>query len=346
VSSNPNVADPLSKVIVITIPHSINSNHNGGELHFGTDGYLYLSTGDGGGSGDAANNAQNTSVLLGKILRFNVNTSLTSPYYTIPAGNPYSNEIYDVGLRNPFRWSFDKLTGDMWIGDVGQNSWEEIDFRAVGTNPGLNYGWRCYEGNATFNSSGCGPVSNYIFPAYTYPITSGPAAVTGGIVYRGAANPALQGWYIGADFYSGVFYKIFPNGIGGWITSTQTLSPIGMADFGEDENGEAYAVSLISNSVYRIGTNSTVGISGSRPGSGTQVLPAVSGDGDLYMNLDPDWGYQFMEIINMNGAIVAKEDITDRKGRIHTSLGQLSKGIYLLRLSGATNNYVNKLVIP
>jgi glucose/arabinose dehydrogenase len=124
VSSDANVADAASKVVLITIPHPTNSNHNGGELHFGADGYLYLSTGDGGGGGDVPNNAQNTAVLLGKMLRFNVNTSNVSPYYTIPAGNPFGNEIYDLGLRNPFRWSFDRLTKDMWIGDVGQDSFE------------------------------------------------------------------------------------------------------------------------------------------------------------------------------------------------------------------------------
>jgi glucose/arabinose dehydrogenase len=119
VSSDSNIANPGSKIILITIPHPTNANHNGGELHFGIDGYLYLSTGDGGGGGDVPNNAQNTSVLLGKMLRFNVNTSATAPYYTIPAGNPFGNEIFDLGLRNPFRWSFDRLTNDMWIGDVG-----------------------------------------------------------------------------------------------------------------------------------------------------------------------------------------------------------------------------------
>jgi glucose/arabinose dehydrogenase len=342
VSSNPNVADASSKVVVITIPHPTYSNHNGGELHFGSDGYLYLSTGDGGGSGDVANNSQNTSVLLGKMLRLNVNTSPTAPYYTIPAGNPYSNEVFARGLRNPFRWSFDKLNGDIWIGDVGQNAWEEIDHRPAATAAGSNYGWRCYEGNAGYNLTGCGPMSNYVFPVFTYPIGSG-AAVTGGIVYRGAAYPSMQGWYLSADFYSGTFYKIYPNGVGGWITATQTLSTIGIADFGETENGEAYAVSLISNSVYRISANSPIGIS--ELNAMAEVSPGISPEGVLYMNLHPDAGYELMEIIDMNGAVVAKENVTGVSGRIHAPVGQLAKGVYLLRLSGMTNNYVNKLII-
>ncbi|SEW38867.1 Glucose/arabinose dehydrogenase, beta-propeller fold [Chitinophaga sp. YR573] len=249
-SGSPNTLDAASKVIVLTIPHPTNANHNGGELHFGSDGYLYLSTGDGGGSGDVPNNAQNTSVLLGKILRMAVNTSTTAPYYTIPAGNPFSNEVYAYGLRNPYRWSFDKATQDMWIGDVGQDSWEEINFRAAAATSGTNYGWRCYEGNATYNSSGC-TGTNYIFPVHTYATQNPAASITGGVVYRGTTYPALQGCYLSADFYSGIFYKIVPNG-SGWDVTTQTLSPTGIVDFGETESGEVYVVSNTGNSVYRV----------------------------------------------------------------------------------------------
>jgi glucose/arabinose dehydrogenase len=261
VSSNVNVADVSSKVVLLTIPHQTNTNHNGGQLHFGADGYLYLSTGDGGGAGDVPNNAQNTAVLLGKMLRFAVNTSATSPYYTIPAGNPYSNEIYDLGLRNPYRWSFDRLTNDMWIGDVGQDSWEEINYRPAATTANVNYGWRCYEGNATYNTTGCSPSSNYVFPVHTYASQDPAASITGGLVYRGTASPLLQGWYLSADFYSGIFYKILPDGAGGWTVSTQTLSPTGIVNFGETENGEAYAVSNTGNSVYSISASVVLPVS-------------------------------------------------------------------------------------
>lgn len=251
VSSNPNIASSSSKVILITIPHQANNNHNGGELHFGNDGFLYLSTGDGGGGGDLPNNAQNTASLLGKILRFNVNTSATAPYYTIPAGNPYGNAVFARGLRNPFRWSFDRDTYDMWIGDVGQDLWEEISYRATGSTAGANYGWRCYEGDIAYNTSGCSAISNYVFPAYIYQ-NQHPATIIGGVVYRGTAYPFLQGYYLSADFYSGTFYRIVSNGSGGWNTSLQTLSPTGIADFGETENGEVYTVSLTANTVYHI----------------------------------------------------------------------------------------------
>jgi glucose/arabinose dehydrogenase len=263
VSANANVADPATKVIVKTIAHPTNANHNGGELHFGNDGYLYLSTGDGGGGGDVPNNAQNTGILLGKMLRFNVTTNSNPPYFTIPPDNPYGNEIYAIGLRNPFRWSFDRLTHDMWIGDVGQNSWEEINYRPADSTLGVNYGWRCYEGNATYNTSvGCsGPITKYSFPIYTYPTIS-PASITGGTVYRGLTNIALKGYYIAADFYSGAFYKIkFDSTKRSWATTTQTLSPNGMSNFGETEDGELYAVSLFSNAVYRIESSGPISYS-------------------------------------------------------------------------------------
>lgn len=253
VSADPNRADAATKQVVITIPHPTNANHNGGELHFGPGGFLYLSTGDGGGGGDQPNNAQNTNVLLGKILRLSVNTSATAPFYTIPAGNPYGNEIFALGLRNPFRWSFDRLNNDMWIGDVGQGSWEEIDHRAADSTNGANYGWRCYEGNSPYNTAGCAAPGNYVFPVYVYP-NPGGAAVTGGVVYRGTASPALYGYYIATDFYSNNFYIINPDGNGGWTTNVQAITPsvTGIADFGETENGEAYAVSLTGGVVYRV----------------------------------------------------------------------------------------------
>ncbi len=261
VSANPNVADPLSKDTLITIPHPNEANHNGGELHFGNDGYLYLSTGDGGGTGDVPNNAQSPDVLLGKILRFAVNTSNIAPYYTIPLSNPFGSEIFAYGLRNPFRWSFDRVTHDMWIGDVGQDSWEEINYRPKDSTNGVNYGWRCYEGSAVYNTSiGCaGPITNYIFPVHSYP-TPSPGAVTGGTVYRGNTYVAFRGYYVAADFYSGVFFKVKYDTLTHTATTTiQTLSPNNLSDFGETEDGELYAVALSANAVYRIGSNGPIG---------------------------------------------------------------------------------------
>lgn len=259
VSANPNVADAASKVILKTIPHPGNTNHNGGELHFGPEGYLYLTTGDGGGGGDVANNAQTLSVLLGKLLRFAVDTSSVPPYYSVPADNPFGTEVFAYGLRNPFRWSFDRLTHDMWIGDVGQDSYEEINHRRYDSTNGVNYGWRCYEGNNTYNTAGCGPISNYVFPALTYPTPVPSGAITGGTVYRGETYLDLQGYYMGADFYTGRFFKIrYDSLTHTYDTSTQVLTPTGLSDFGETEDGELFASCLNNGTVYRVIANGPV----------------------------------------------------------------------------------------
>jgi glucose/arabinose dehydrogenase len=252
-----NLARPSSKKIVITIPHPSYTNHNGGTLRFGKDGYLYLSTGDGGSGGDPSNNAQNTSVLLGKIIRLNVNTSNTAPYYSIPPTNPFGNEVLAYGLRNPFRWNFDRLTGDMWIGDVGQNAFEEINRCNKDSLVGVNYGWRCYEGNAPYNTSGCGDISNYKFPVVTYP-TSG-SSIVGGTVYRGETYLSMKGYYLAVDFYTSNLFKIkFDSLTYSYNISTQAISPNTISDFGETENGEFYVTSLNSGNVYRVQSNGPI----------------------------------------------------------------------------------------
>ena len=247
---DPLVADPLSKTIILTIPHPGQSNHNGAKLNFGSDGNLYFATGDGGGGNDPGNNAQTGTTLLGKMLRINVNPGQATPY-TIPADNPYVSdatvldEIWALGLRNPFRWSFDRLTGDMWIGDVGQSAWEEINFRAgpATATGGVNYQWVCYEG--THSLSGCSVTSGPgidVPPIFEYP-NPGNAAVTGGIVYRGSQYADLMGTYFAADFYSGTLYLI-RNVSGSWVTTPLTGYPDWIAAFGESENGELFALSL------------------------------------------------------------------------------------------------------
>ena len=254
VGANPNIADAASKVVLKTIPHPVNANHNGGELHFGPEGYLYLSTGDGGGAGDTANNAQNTGRLLGKILRFAVDTTSIAPYYSVPADNPFGNEVFAYGLRNPFRRSFDRLNYDMWIGDVGQDSHEEMNHKRHDSTNGVNYGWRCYEGNNTFNTSGCGPIVNYSFPVMTYPTPNPSGAVTGGNVYRGETYLRMQGWYMATDYYTGTIYKIKYDSVAHTYdtTSSQIITPVGLSDFGETEDGELYATNLNNGRLYRL----------------------------------------------------------------------------------------------
>jgi len=236
-------------MLILNVPHPTNSNHNGGDLQFGPDGYLYIGTGDGGGGGDTANNAQNKNVLLGKILRIDPNGG--SPYVN-PATNPFfgatpgADQIWAYGVRNPWRFSFDHATGDLWIADVGQGAREEVDFQAAGAAGGQNYGWNCYEGLQTYPGTDC-PISGQIAPIFDYDHNSPPGgqggcAITGGYVYRGTKYPAMQGNYIFSDYCSAVFYTSKSNGGGGWDTTYQTQFSGNITTFGEDIDGEVYVV--------------------------------------------------------------------------------------------------------
>lgn len=258
VLGNPDLADVTSDQLILTIPHPTNSNHNGGKLNFGSDGYLYFGTGDGGGGGDIPNNAQTGNVLLGKMLRIDIdNPSVPYGLYSVPSDNPYlldagiDDKIYALGLRNPFRWSFDRANGNIWIGDVGQGAREEINFRsATDAAAGTNYGWRCYEGTLPYNTTGCLPQSSYTSPVFDYPNAGSGAAVTGGYVYRGSEYPNFYGYYIAADVYSGNLYLIWPNGNGGWSSASQP--GIGsIVGFGESEDGTLYAVS-IAGAIHKV----------------------------------------------------------------------------------------------
>lgn len=260
VSANPNVANPAGTVIISIPKPAGRTNHNGGDLNFGADGNLYFATGDGGGANDPDNLAQSGTSLLGKMLRINVNDFTTT--YTIPSSNPYVNdpvvrdEIWALGLRNPYRWSFDRLTNDMWIGDVGQGAKEEVNYRPGSSTGGENYGWRCYEGSIpTPGVPSCSP-ANYVPPVFDYDNPNGgappPSSVTGGFVYRGPDYPQLVGYYMAADVYSGTVYLIKPNGSGGWTTTPQTGLQNLVVAFGEDEVGRLYAVSQGTGTVYKI----------------------------------------------------------------------------------------------
>ena len=250
VANDPNTADPNSEMVIMEIDQP-EWNHNGGGIKFGPDGYLYIGTGDGGSGGDPwgpIGNGQNTQTLLGKMLRIDVNNG--SPY-SIPPTNPFVgnndvlDEIWAIGLRNPWRFSFDKETGDLWIGDVGQNVWEEIDFQPANSTGGENYGWKCYEGTHNF-SSNCGTATNFVDPVHDFSHGNFEhCSVTGGFVYRGCENPDFVGHYIYTDFCSGVFWSLVPDGNGGW-TNTQIANYGGydISTFGEDVNGELYVAPI------------------------------------------------------------------------------------------------------
>lgn len=244
--------DPASERILLTVNQPA-TNHNGGHIAFGPDGFLYIGLGDGGSGGDpwgSIGNGQNTQTLLGKLLRIDISAENGAVRYRIPAGNPFAAntpcntgsgaqacpEIYALGLRNPWRWSFDRVSGELWLGDVGQNAWEEID-RIVA---GGNYGWRCREGAHAFNSS-CGPAQNLIDPVAEYDHTAGQS-VTGGYVYRGNAIPALAGRYVFGDFVSGRIWHIARDTTPTLQVSAGFDSGLQIASFGQGADGEIYVV--------------------------------------------------------------------------------------------------------
>lgn len=253
-SNNPNVADPSSALILLTIPHPTYSNHNGGQLQFGPDGYLYIATGDGGGGGDPFNHGQNKETLLGKLLRIDVNSG--SPY-SIPPTNPFvgqpgADEIWAYGLRNPWRFSFDRLTGDLFIADVGQNNWEEVNFQAANSPGGHNYGWRLMEGAHCYNPPTNCNDGTLTLPILEYGHTLG-CSITGGYRYRGTKIPVLSGAYLYGDYCSGRIWGAIFNGTS-WVTTELLDSPYNISTFGEDENGEIYLAHhhASSGAIYRI----------------------------------------------------------------------------------------------
>ncbi|MBK9050829.1 MAG: PQQ-dependent sugar dehydrogenase [Chloroflexi bacterium] len=250
VTADANRADADSERILLTIDQPY-ENHNGGQLQFGPDGFLYIGMGDGGSQADPEGNGQNTDALLGKILRLDVDNGLP---YAIPADNPYVNgggrlEIWAIGLRNPWRFSFDRLTNDLFIADVGQDSFEEVSFYPAGSPGGANFGWNIMEGWTCFNSSNCN-TDGLIQPITVYGRDEG-CSITGGYMYRGTEYPALYGNYFFADFCFGTVWGLFPME-GNWLKTTvtpQTLLQI--TSFGEDVNGELYVLSRLGG-VYRV----------------------------------------------------------------------------------------------
>jgi glucose/arabinose dehydrogenase len=252
-AGNPNKADSLSEKIVIVVDQPF-SNHNGGDIKFGPDGYLYIGMGDGGSGGDPLNSSQTATSYLGKILRIDVDNA--DPY-SIPADNPWAGsqdtlqEIWAFGVRNPWRFTFDAATGDMWMGDVGQNEFEEINFVEAGA-AGINYGWRCYEGDEPYNMSLCNQNEEYTFPVYVYSQNQGDRSVTGGYVYRGEDYPLLQGTYIFGDFVSGQMFTIRPDG-DDWVG--ERILEFGggqITSFGENVHSELFMAARGQGAIYRV----------------------------------------------------------------------------------------------
>ena len=256
-AGNANVADPLSALTILTIPHPTFNTHYGGLLSFGPDGYLTAGTGDGGSAGDPPGNAQNTNVLLGKLLRLDVNASAVVQPYAIPPGNPFAGtaggrgEIWAYGLRNPWRYAFDVPAQLLYIADVGQANWEEVDVRPAG-QAGNNYGWNLMEGLHCYNSASCNQ-AGLVLPVIEYGHdTAGGCSITGGYVYRGTALPELAGQYLYSDYCSGWLKSFsYSNGAASAVTDWGITNVGNILSFGQDAQNELYLLSG-TGKVYRI----------------------------------------------------------------------------------------------
>jgi len=249
-ASNPNQADPNSQRILFTVNQPF-PNHKGGQLAFGPDGFLYIGLGDGGSAGDPLGNAQNRQVLLGKMLRIDVDHTSPGLQYAIPSDNPFLNgvdrgEVWAYGLRNPWRFSFDVPSGRLFVADVGQDKFEEIDI----LQKGGNFGWNIMEGLHCFKpSSGCN-MTGLILPITEYDHSQGDAVI-GGYVYRGPAIPRLSGTYLFSDFESGTIWGLTENSTGQWTRSQLIAGGRNISSFGRDEAGELYVLDY-SGTLLRI----------------------------------------------------------------------------------------------
>lgn len=339
-SSNPDTADPNSEKILLNIPKPFD-NHNGGSLHFAPDGKLWMITGDGGSSGDPNNNAQNKNALLGKLLRIDVDA--TGPY-NIPGDNPFAgagvdgaDEVWAYGLRNGWKFSFDLTSGNVIIADVGQGAIEEIN-RMPLNQSGINYGWRCYEGNTPYNTTGCPAQSSMTFPVAVYDHSGGKCSVTGGYVYRGTQYPSLQGKYFFADYCSGQIGILDSNNI---ITWTSPYSGSNFSTFGQDSQKELYVAAVNTGKIFRI-TTGTLGTQENNTLETVKIYPNPASK-EIFINgiRDPKIT---AEIINAEGRkVLETPQIMNRKS---IDISGIPAGVYYINLkSGDLKSYSQKLII-
>ncbi|GHH92613.1 PQQ-dependent sugar dehydrogenase [Streptomyces capillispiralis] len=333
--------------VLLSQEHAQYSNHNGGQLAFGPDGNLYWSIGDGGGSGDPFKSGQRLDTLLGKIVRIDVRRTCGTLPYCVPADNPFVDragargEIWLYGLRNPWRFSFDRADGSLWIGDVGQGRWEEIDHLAPGRG-GLNLGWSCYEGLEKFTGADCPPGETYTKPVFTYSPYTGGCSVIGGHVYRGRAHADLVGGtYIATDYCSSTVWALRPDGAGGYEQAEIGEMPTQVSSIGTTADGEFYAVNDLPGGLHKMsfaqrqptcrvdrtvtawGTGMTVDLTvtntGSTPVNGwTLRFPLALGQ-----TVVSDWNTDLIQLSNVITATNASHNATIAPGAAIT-LGYLT----------------------
>jgi len=272
VTSDPNIADQNSAATLLDIPHPLN-NHNGGQLQVGPDGFLYAGIGDGGGANDPNCFAQNGQSLFGKLLRLDVRQNLNqAPFYGIPSSNPFlapndpadqiRDEIWALGLRNPWRFSFDRSNGDLFIGDVGQNAVEEVDLHRAAAAAGQNFGWKVMEGNTCLSMDGCAagtPICNspsFMLPIHTYTHVTGDSSITGGYFYRGSAVADLVGRYVFGDYCTGSIRTLRETSPNVWTVQPLVSGAAFLTTFGQDSAGELYTAA--GNTIYKLAATTSV----------------------------------------------------------------------------------------
>jgi len=354
VSANANIANTTGTILMtINQPYS---NHNGGSIKFGGDGYLYIAMGDGGSSGDPQGYSQNLSltninvvsnpsrIYLGKMLRIDVNTTAPGLNYGFPSTNPYVNEagkqeIWAIGLRNPWKFSFNRLNGDLWIADVGQGSVEEIDKVVNPLTAGLNFGWRCYEGNSTYNITGCAPASTMTFPFAQYARSGGACSVTGGYFYTGSMYPNFQNKYFFTDYCDDKIRMVNSAGV---ITTSTSFSNNNFATFGEDINGELYVAGISSGTIYKV-IDSSLSSSDFEnngftifPNPAKELFTIKSSTANLVTKTS---------IFDISGKLLFTKELSNNsENTIETTF--LAKGIYLVSVETSNGtNYSTKLIV-
>lgn len=334
-AANPSLADESSYFPLLTIEQPY-ANHNGGNIRFGPDGYLYIATGDGGSGGDPENRAQNIDSLLGKLLRIDVDNGAP---YGIPASNPFvgtagADEIWAYGLRNPWKFSFNNENGDLWIADVGQNNIEEIN-KVSGNPGGVNYGWRCYEGLAPFNTSECSDAGIYTMPVaqYTHAETGG-CSITGGFAYTGTMYPNLQGKYLFTDLCNNKIGILDSNND---ITYTEAFPGNGFATFGEDINGELLIAGRSTGTIYKI-TDSSMSTQDVSAGF-IKLYPNPAGN-ETTVVLQSE---ALITLYDMGGKMLLSQNANQGNNLINTA--SLQSGIYLLEIKSGHALSRHKLVV-
>lgn len=342
------VGDPTSEVVLLVVNQPF-ANHNGGQIAFGHDDYLYVSLGDGGAGADPQNNGQNKKALLGKLLRIDVNRTENGKNYAIPPDNPFvgnpdfAPEIWAWGLRNAWRFSFDRATNDMWIADVGQDKFEEVNFQPAASKGGENYGWRCYEASANFNINGCSAKTNYVFPVFEYPHNNntGGCSITGGFVYRGKLWEKMKGYYFFADYCTGNVWATKRKTDGTFETASFGKLGKDYSTFGQDADGEIL-IAEYGGKISRLTSDSTVSVQEPAPipEFTAEILPnPVQKEVNVRLTM-PD-SFEFtLYITDISGKEISRKVIELTAGQHSLSLGELPSGAYYLQISAGKQHFV------